>query len=312
MRKLLLVALFIGIAMKVAPPMPGQNTGAASNSSDKATQKRQGDKNSTDPPAAPPKPNSGGNSQGVAPKDKEQSVTLTKVPPITIVEKEKTWKDHLFDWGPWVFNLLLVGVGFLQVVLLQRTWATINRQTEIQEANLIQWADLEPIGLRTEASPDSEKVPKEVTIIPTWKLVNPTSLPFTVQAVRVSVARDAGWEVSEFEIDEVVPPTGRAQDWKVFSAPIALTREETTQFLATGLEFAINIQITYRSASGRERGQSFGDMYVCERGKLEINRPIGRNPKNTWTEEYEGPSTLEIKNVRTLEEEGGNNTPEPT
>jgi hypothetical protein len=312
MRKALVLAAVL--AVQVAPPMPGQQPGTASNGPGKATKERQSDKNAANPPITPPslKANdSSDNSKGVASENKEQSVNLTNVPPITIVEKDKTWKDHLFDWGPWIFNLLLVAVGFLQVALLQRTWATIRRQTEIQEANLIQWADVEPLSLRTQAPVDSDKVPSEVTIIPTWKLVNNTTLPFTVQTVHVEVARKAGWETSEFVIDEVVPPTARTQEYQVFSAPIALTKEETARFLAFGIEFAICIRVSYRTASGKDNVHRSGDMYVCKLGKLEINRPIGRMPKKTWIEEYQEPSTLVTVKVRTLEEET-DKPPNPT
>jgi hypothetical protein len=129
----LAIVLFVGLMMQIALPMPGQEPGAATNGSDKATQMRKGDRNATNPPATLPpiQPDDSGNKgQSITSQDKEQAVKLTNIPPITIVEKDKTWKDRLFDWGPWVFNLLLVIVGAVGVWLARRTLGTMDRQAD--------------------------------------------------------------------------------------------------------------------------------------------------------------------------------------
>ena len=161
MRKLLAVLAIV--VAQVVPPMPGQQTGTSRNGSDKSAQQRQGDKSATNPPAMVPalKPvESGGNSRGIAREDKEQSVNLTNVPPITIVEKEKTWKDRLFDWGPWVFNFLLVIVGAIGVWLARRTLGEIERQAnllnqQVEDARIVS-ADNAKTAARTLNSLESQ------------------------------------------------------------------------------------------------------------------------------------------------------------
>ena len=57
----------------------------------------------------------------------EHSVTITKIPPVSIV---RNW----IDWGVWVFSGLLVIVGFLQVWILGRTLGAIKRQAVTMES----------------------------------------------------------------------------------------------------------------------------------------------------------------------------------
>src|ERR1700722_14520274 len=60
--------------------------------------------------------------------DRENSVKITAIPPIAIADKQKTRLDHLYDWGPWAFNLGLVVVGTGQVWFLYRTLKTVQQQ----------------------------------------------------------------------------------------------------------------------------------------------------------------------------------------
>ena len=96
----------------------------------------------------PPDPNT----QKIGSENAEQSIKLTSLPPVTITEKQKTFWDHLYDWGPWVFTGLLVVVGFLQVAtmawqawLLKGTLAEIHKQAnwmETQAARMSRQIDL--------------------------------------------------------------------------------------------------------------------------------------------------------------------------
>jgi hypothetical protein len=134
MGKVLLLAVWL--AMQIAPPMPGQQAGAASNSANDPTQQRKSDKKATKPPLSLPALQPGDPSpqrQGVAAKNEEQSVKLTGIPPISIVEKQKTPLDYIFDWGPWGFNLLLVIVGAVGVWLARRTLRAIDRQANLMK-----------------------------------------------------------------------------------------------------------------------------------------------------------------------------------
>ena len=122
------------VLLAATSPMPGQTVKPSAQGGDKSenrSQNNQGGPAQALPlvskqihtvPADP-------NGASVAGDDKEHSVKLTSLPPVMLADKGKTFWDHVLDWGPWVFNLFLVLVGVLQVVLLKRTWKTIERQT---------------------------------------------------------------------------------------------------------------------------------------------------------------------------------------
>lgn len=76
-------------------------------------------------------PGSGANQK--KPNAAKQSLAVAEpitVAPITIVDKQKTFWDHVLDWGPWAFNCLLVVAAGFQVWLLFRTWVQIKSQAE--------------------------------------------------------------------------------------------------------------------------------------------------------------------------------------
>jgi len=137
MGKILELIVFVSLAMQVAPPMPGQQTGTAGNSSNEEKKERNATDTSTEksvpikPKIAPTNPKDEGHDVGT--KNKEQSVKLMSVPPITIVEKQKTPLDYVFDWGPWAFSLCLVAVGVIGVILAHRTLKTMDRQAGLME-----------------------------------------------------------------------------------------------------------------------------------------------------------------------------------
>ncbi|MGA2992772.1 MAG: hypothetical protein ABSD88_20070, partial [Candidatus Korobacteraceae bacterium] len=74
--------------------------------------------------------------------NKEHAVKLTGLPPVTLnpvtlTDKQKTFWDYVFDWGPWVFTFVLAIVGALQAFLLLRTWQAIKQQANIANRTLI-------------------------------------------------------------------------------------------------------------------------------------------------------------------------------
>lgn len=128
----------VGLLLTAVPPMPGQAIKAAAQGGDKSQNQSQSKQAATAPgpmfvgnPVQPGSAKPDG--QSIAGEDKEHSVKLTGLPPVTLTDKPKTFWDHVLDWGPWVFNFGLVVVGILQVVLLKRTWKTIERQANIMD-----------------------------------------------------------------------------------------------------------------------------------------------------------------------------------
>ena len=70
------------------------------------------------------------------PEGRENSVRITSFPSVTIANKPKTLLDHVFDWGPWLFNLGLLLVGAFQIFLLYVTWTRIRKQAELMGGQL--------------------------------------------------------------------------------------------------------------------------------------------------------------------------------
>lgn len=56
----------------------------------------------------------------------DHPIIIGKLPTVTVSAPRRDWAD----WGYWVFSLLLVGVGGLQVYLLWRTLGAIKRQAD--------------------------------------------------------------------------------------------------------------------------------------------------------------------------------------
>jgi hypothetical protein len=57
-------------------------------------------------------------------KDAEHSVSISKLPPVTMASPKRDWAD----WGIWVFTLLLAATSVLQIWLLRRTLTYVRRQ----------------------------------------------------------------------------------------------------------------------------------------------------------------------------------------
>jgi hypothetical protein len=219
--------LFVGLVIQTVPPLPGQAAASPQNSSGNV-QDQSRNKQKAAAPSFPAyelhtAPNSNGGK--VAPKDTEYNVKLTGTPVVAIADKAKTVWDYVFDWGPWLFNAFLVWVGVAAVFVAHRTRVSIDRQadlmdrqalmkqqadlmvvqTSILKANTTQWIDLLPNGI--DVTTDSKLTPPDViTINLRWRIVNNTSLPFTVRLVRASICRDLDWDVFEFIPDDIVSP----------------------------------------------------------------------------------------------------------
>lgn len=61
----------------------------------------------------------------------ERDVKVLELPAIQIAKERKGWLDHVFEWGPWVFGLMLVGVGVGQAVIARGQAILMERQVEL-------------------------------------------------------------------------------------------------------------------------------------------------------------------------------------
>ena len=101
--------------VQTAPPIPRKAANSATSSSQKVQKKTGGNQAPTAPSesqvnaSAAPNHEAARNEQGT--DNAQNSVSVSKLPPVTITAPKRDW----VDWGFWVFNLLLVVVGALQV-----------------------------------------------------------------------------------------------------------------------------------------------------------------------------------------------------
>ncbi len=124
--KLLALAVLLAV-IQAAPPIPRKapdNTAEASQKVKADSQDNQ--KQTSSSPALlktdsnrPPERNNNQQRSDNA----EHTVGISKLPPVSVTR-------DLADWGVWFFSLLLVIVGFLQVLLLRSTLRAIQRQAD--------------------------------------------------------------------------------------------------------------------------------------------------------------------------------------
>jgi hypothetical protein len=138
------VLVMLALAMQIVPAMPGQQAGATGQSANSASKKTNDEKDESSVSIAVKPADKTTNpkqiGQPVAAENKEQSIKLTGMPPIVIADKNKTWKDLIFDWGPWAFALCLLIVGITQTCamiwqarLLRGTLGKIEYQARLME-----------------------------------------------------------------------------------------------------------------------------------------------------------------------------------
>ena len=139
MLKSLAILALVFSSLQASVPVPRKAVKPAAQGGDQADDKGSSDHESADKtqPLVVKKERPGAadtNGKQVTPEDKEHSVKLTSLPPVTITDKQKTFWDHVLDWGPWGFNFLLAIASGLQVWLLLRTWREIHRQADTMVA----------------------------------------------------------------------------------------------------------------------------------------------------------------------------------
>jgi len=122
-----LVSLF---AQEKTQPSPGRPAEPRSVSDDIKKNSQENKASATQPPSAQPAavknsdtaPTRNRQTSDIAPKDQEQTVRISSIPTVT-VQSIKDWTDRAF----WVFSLVLVIVGVLQVFVLIRQNRIINQ-----------------------------------------------------------------------------------------------------------------------------------------------------------------------------------------
>lgn len=69
--------------------------------------------------------------------DKQQQVAVVSLPEVSVASDYKGWAKWLYDWGPWVFSLLVTVFSGFQIWLLKLTLNRVSRQAVIANRQAI-------------------------------------------------------------------------------------------------------------------------------------------------------------------------------
>jgi hypothetical protein len=125
----LILAMWLAIA-QTPTPVPGKAPDSANGAGQSVTKNTGDYKAPTLHPPSVVKPDTGNSEQSTsnAPKSKneERAIRIRELPPVSV---SRDWAD----WILWVFDGLLVAVGFFGIRLAYKTLKTVDRQTKATE-----------------------------------------------------------------------------------------------------------------------------------------------------------------------------------
>lgn len=270
----------LGILLAAMPPMPGQPVKPAAQGGEKS--QRQGNKAVTIPePSLVSKPIDPGtaksNGEPRASEDREHSVKLSSLPPVTLTDKTKTFRDEVLDWGPWIFNFLLVVVGALQIWLLFRTWRTIDRQADLQEIAYTQW-----LVIKTwHSAIKDEKVPQRYTdgspvirLGIQFQIINESQFPITLSDSEIVFKTSRVGEVGglkyyapqNFPLFPNVP--------YMVDVSVVVTKEEIDQFETSIMLISVEGKFTWTGVLKEKRVQTLHGLLWCGKAETRFDEQI--------------------------------------
>jgi len=188
---------------------------------------------------------------------------LTRLPSVTITQKENTFEGVLLAWGPWVFSLLLAIVGLLQVRILRR-------QTSIQEATIKQWVYVKLASVTNKQFSTKSPAETDPTILTQvhFEAYNNTPLPLTIKRVVTSITGASelpNWLTYSVEETTILPP--KTPDYTInypFYVPHTLTGIFARRYLEGESYFTVSGSLSFEEASGKRSTQGFS--YVVKHG----------------------------------------------
>jgi hypothetical protein len=201
-----------------------------------------------------------------------------------------------------LLNLVIALAVIAQVLIYRKQWGAMRESIQRQEADLAQWIEMLPYGIRTETG--SEAVPPdEVRITLRWRILNNTRLPLTLERIDISICREKDWEMFEIVESELIPPAGQdARNFYPFFVELDLTKGQTKDFLADGIGLSIATRVTWRDAIGKRREQSFGDLYDCAIHEMSVSERLGKSPTFVGIEAGDEDTQLVTSTVNVLGE----------
>jgi hypothetical protein len=304
MRKgLVIFALFLA----AMPPMPGQTTKPSAQSANNANSQSQSSQNT---PAKSPTV-IGANKQAVssnngheepAADDREHSVKLTSLPPVTLADKHKTFWDYFLDWGPWAFGLVTAIAAGLQIWLLFRTWEAINRQANLQKLITKQWVDVGNWSIGGdepwEIGPGFKKtdtLKQSMSMGISFHILNPTLYPLTIERIVVFVGKRKQfkwkWKTFHDSRELILPPSSPSgENAEVYTIPIRLEGDEVWRYTKSGFYLRMHVRIIYSGSEGEATRQDFPmDITFKEKAQPVFARYSDRRVKEVAEGEQHEP-----------------------
>jgi hypothetical protein len=203
--------------------------------------------------------------------------------------------DRALFWA----NIILAGVGIFGIIVaaltlirihrqtremgLQRqlTHNTLNairrqgdlmeRQTDIQEAAMRQWVDVEARGAKA-MRPISVEGKDIYEVRLEFMAINNTPYVLTVENIRTSIGIEADtWEIFTVETSVDLSPR-KESDSNAYSFYVPAQTIKKERF-EKGTVVTVNGQITFRDCLGKVRTDYFGGLYRCgQEGFVKINQ----------------------------------------
>ena len=253
-------------------------------------------------PAKPPSTQAHGNEEGDS--DLKHPIQITQLPAISLAETPKTIGDRIFDWGPWVFNFLLVVVGSLQAVYVIKTLIAIERQALLMERQAnIQVASLQPWLRLGRSTCSSQSLPvqfggvrESVYLTLSYEIVNPTSTPVRLQAIKWFISKEKRgprpvWEMSGEETREIlIPPDKEGNTPYLSMANIKIEGiQQVELFLSYHLPLEVRGEITFLNIEGSPVLQTFPHLAICGEGHLSRNGLLTTEDAPNQTVDYYDP-----------------------
>lgn len=187
-----------------------------------------------------------------------------------------------------------------QTGLIKSQADLLAMQTGIQQASLMQWVDLQPVCVTAYAKTKADP-PERIELQLQWKLLNNTSLPFTVQRIETHVLKESTEEINVVEEEEVVPPAKEGcRNFYPFFIETDLNKRDAKDYLEKGILLTIQIEVSYTDATGQATSRFFGEHYWCEKNTLTIAEGhLGKTPRKEIVKDNSS-STLKFKSVKEI------------
>jgi hypothetical protein len=201
------------------------------------------------------------------------TVKIISLPPVTLTDSTKSFWDHIFDWGPWIFNFLLVVVGALQVWLLLWTGRAVARQANLQKFITKQWVDVGNWSIGGEdaweidwdfdtRTEKSRKIKQSMSMGVGFEIFNRTAYPMIVDTIVIFVGKvkqgEWKWKVFEDKANMIMPPhSSDGDNSESCTVPFDLDEDEVYRYTKCGIYRRIHVKIFFFDSEGKKVRQDF-------------------------------------------------------